>query len=858
MLSSSKGLATWEYLWTPSNCPHETTLEISYQAFVSLETRQLAAVQLSVSSNSSVEIGITDILDQRSANRTSTTRPQYFPGDQAILTSVVPVGLENVTAAYVYSTVSSDLPSLIHSPVFDNSSTSQRYTILLDPISKATATFYKFVGVASTDHFADARNVAIQTAKAALSRGWASLLAAHTSQVASLMNTDFLADFREPSTGTLSQDDTIQSLQITAISSAYYLYTSLLPYNLSNAAFANSTGNSLPVSGLISDSYGGKIFWDADLFMAPPVMGTHPRLARQFSTYRTNRAAMASSNTVRHGLAQGSMLYPWTSGRYGQCYNTTAPCVMYEYHLNADIALSFVMAANTSGDKDWFDSIAAPVIDGIATGLTEVMTYSPQNGTWGIEVMTDADEYYMFVSDGSFTDSAISVVVEIAGNLRRAAGRALGDNWMNITEHPAIPTSDEGIVLEFRDMWNDLVSKQADVILMDYPFDFRRNLTLEKRSLAMDYYSVRQDPNGPAMTYASYAISANSLADSGCAFWTFLVKSFEPYVRAPWYQFSEQQNDDPASNGGATPTDSAFFSGGINPAFPFLTGHGGLLQVMTAGFLGMRVTDTNLVMNPSLPPQLEHFKAPIQFYNGAVVDCRMNRTHTTIKRRDASGFDGLVADQYGSALMPITIGHTADDVDGYKVYLAVGDTVVIANRQYDDTLTQAGNTIQCRSASSTDAYIHGQFPLAATDGYAGTSWQPVTSETASLVVDMSSIDPVELDSIFLDFGMRPPTSIKVLLSNSSSFDSTTVVIAASAQINITRPWDPNSPVVRYVGNTTSIAVEKGVWTGQYAKLTVDGCWAGDGSGATVAQFALVKKNSSEIVRIDPLLQHEEL
>lgn len=93
----------------------------------------------------------------------------------------------------------------------------------------------------------------------------------------------------------------------------------------------------------------------------------------------------------------------------------------------------------------------------------------------------------MFVSDGAFTDSAISVALEIASNLRREFGKPLERNWINITENMQIPTSETGVVLEFRNMWNDLVSKQADVILMDYPFDYRRNFTTEKRRLAMDY-----------------------------------------------------------------------------------------------------------------------------------------------------------------------------------------------------------------------------------------------------------------------------------------------------------------------------------------------------------------------------------
>ncbi|EKG15220.1 Glycoside hydrolase family 65 central catalytic [Macrophomina phaseolina MS6] len=411
-----------------------------------------------------------------------------FPGSSSIMTSVHPTGLKNVTA-YVYSTVTGvGNDQAIESVAAHNDTTatiSQRYKLTLIPDHPSTV--HKYIGIASTDHFTNASGVARNASIIASKSGWDALLSAHSARVAALMAPPYVADFRSPD-GKLSSDPTIQALQITARASAYYLYTSLLPEGeIPEGARGAINTNSLAVGGLTSEAYGGKIFWDADLFMAPPIQASQPRLARQFSTYRVQRAKQASENTVRHGMSAGAMLYPWTSGRNGECYNITGPCVMYEYHLNADIALSLVMARNTSGDLDWFNEEATGVIDGVARGLAETLTWYPENGTWGIEVMTDADEYYMFVSDGAFTDSAISVALEIASNLRREFGKPLERNWINITENMQIPTSETGVVLEFRNMWNDLVSKQADVILMDYPFDYRRNFTTEKRRLAMDY-----------------------------------------------------------------------------------------------------------------------------------------------------------------------------------------------------------------------------------------------------------------------------------------------------------------------------------------------------------------------------------
>lgn len=568
-------------MWSPSACSGNVALRVSYEAFLSLDERQIGAVKLSVSSESSVEIILTDVLDGHSADRTSGVEPRFFPPRRAILTSLKPNGVDNVTA-YIYSTVRGDLPQfqkgLSSDP--DTKSISQSYSVTIDPeVNAGMATFVKYVGVMSTDHFPDAKALIIKAVDRAAATGWEALHSAHTAQVGALMHSDFLPDFRDPARGALPEDSDIRSLQITAISSVYYLYTSLLPHEESDAARSDRHENSLLVT---------------------------------------------------------------------------------------------------------------------------------------------------------------------------------------------------------------------------------------------------------------HAISADLLPESGCASWTFLLKSFLPFVRTPWYQLSEPQSDNP----------------GTESVFPFLTGHSDLLQAVTAGLLGLRTTGASLVLNPSLPPQLAHFRAPLQFYNGAVIECRVNRTHTTVTRRDAAAFEGVAEDRYGDGAMPITVGRGADDPEGYEMHLNVGETVVIANRQYGGEPAETGNILQCKPSSSTVAHVSGQFPIAATDGHRGTSWQPESDAAASLVVDLtqSADQPsVELDHILLDFATRPPKQIRVLLSNDSSFaeppEQQQPPLGEWVPVVVSSPWVADSPVVQHAGNTTIVDLPRGVWSGRYARLDVEGCWAEDGAGPTVAEFALIARGA---------------
>lgn len=195
-LSFLEGLATWTYVWTPPGCPDGTTLGIEYEAFVSLDSRQLAATRLSVSRMSSsdpdVEVGIVDVLDGRGAaaaagGRAANFQTRFFPGPRrGILASVSPAGRgggDDGTAAYIYSTVSDpDFPPSASSMSSDPEtlSVSQTYTVQLGPgVGRLTTTVVKYVGVASTDHFDNAPNVAMQTALRASKAGWDVLRSAH-------------------------------------------------------------------------------------------------------------------------------------------------------------------------------------------------------------------------------------------------------------------------------------------------------------------------------------------------------------------------------------------------------------------------------------------------------------------------------------------------------------------------------------------------------------------------------------------------------------------------------------------------------------------------------------------------------
>lgn len=389
-------------------------------------------------------------------------------------------------------------------------------------------------------------------------------------------------------------------------------------------------------------------------------------------------------------------------------------------------------------------------------------------------------------------------------------------------------------------MKNNVEVKQADVVLLTYPLDYGgSNYTVADKLLDLDYYSNRQSPNGPAMTYSIFAVDANALSPSGCAAYTYTLNGFLPYLREPWYQFSEQANDDVTTNGAT------------NPAFPFLTGHGGANQVVPFGFLGLRTDQEVLYIDPSLPPQIPNVKIRRIYYAGAGLAVSMNQTHTTLTRFDTTSVPAI-SDKYANTTLPFKVGTPGPAGNATSYTLAVGETIAIENRRYFDNLTYDKNLLQCLPVTSDSAYADGQFPVAATDGATATSWQPKTNASATIVVNTTRVAPQKVKGFYFNWAARPPVNVTVIFGNYSDIAAGTGQVGADSEkevevqvtVDVSKPYNATAEatssqeVVPYVGNDTTFYPTEDIWTGTYVRLEVGGCVEVDGEGATISEFVV--------------------
>ncbi|KZF21241.1 carbohydrate-binding module family 32 protein [Xylona heveae TC161] len=846
-LDIKRGLMTWSFTWTPSNA-NGLTLDLDYSMFLHKLYVNQAAVQLQVTASQNVNVTLVDVVDGTSALRTVFVDKAFQSNQPTIWTAVRPVGISNVTA-YVASTLNApngtvDLSSRVqitNKPYLGTNESSIAQGVNATLKANQTTIIEKFVGVASHDAYDDPQSTAINASISGRTAGFAQSLASHQAEWSFILNPNSVDSYAFPN-GSLPNDVNLVEKAILAVTDPFHLLQNTVGANAIAAAGNNTNldDNSISVAGLGSDDYGGMIFWDAETWMFPGLSVSHPEAAKQIPNYRVSKYPAALGNVKmafdssqnKTQFSQGAAVYPWTSGRFGNTTGT-GPAFDYEYHINGDIAQSLMDQWIATGDTSFFKSSLYPVFQSIALFYSELIKRNDTSGEWYLTNMTDPDEFANGVENGAYTMALIADTLTNANIMRSFFNEPINQTFADQAINIDLPTDpNANLILEYDGMNGSISVKQADVILIDYPLNYPNNYSLSD----LDYYAAKQSQNGPGMTYAIFSINANAFSPSGCSAYTYDVYASNPYVRAPWFQFSEQLVD-------------AFAVTGYHPAFPFLTGIGGANQVNVFGYLGLRLQFDKLQVDPSLPPQIPQLKYRTIYWQGWPISAFSNQTHTTLSRSGSSLTPLSTANQtFSNTSIPVQWGNGANIT---MLSLSVNGTITITNRQPGLIKTAPGNIAQCLPVSSADAYVPGQFPIGAVDGAASTKWQPVAANvSASITVELASQAYQPITQIQFDWGQAPPVTYSVIFHNDSVWSESALFVSSSAAINISNPYDPKTVALlqSVSSNTTNVTLSPPIWSGNYATLVIEGNQAStnpfNGTGATVAEFVLVGANGT--------------
>jgi len=728
------GVVTTDARW---DSPSGRITDLSYSVIADRALPHVGVVRLVFTPHWSGSAVVTDLIDGTDTNVVSGdnvsatvadatagaingTDEQLTVGDATSYDLAARQISENVTAlgtglvAGVASTLAAPpgtavLPTVV--PMAE--SVGQQATIPV--VANSTYTITKYVAIDSSNDVSDPVAAAQSEAASAGRAGWSSLLTAHQHAWASLWRTDIQVG--DP------------TLQMEVRASLFYLLES---------ARAGSQWSVSP-GGLSSPGYNGHVFWDAETWMYPALLATHPDIAASVNAYRYDRLGEARQFAALTGFAGAR--FPWESALTGNDQSAsgfpldgdgTDPLSYvprqiqsgdsvdtgeYEQHVTADIALAQWQYYLATGDKRWLATYGWPVLEGAAEFWASHATPDPAGG-YDIDHVMGPDEYHGDVDNSAYINVAAATTLRNATTAAGLIGATADPQWKLIADGliRTVPYDPKlGIHLEYDGYDEGVIVKQADTVMLQYPWQDAMPAGVAQNDL--DYYQAHTDPDGPSMTDAIHAIDEAALGTPGCADDYFLRRSVDPFVQPPFAQFAETR---------------------IGGPFDFVTAVGGFLQEFLYGFSGLRWAADSVVLAPTLPPQIPSVTLDNLSWQGRQFTVAIGPRTTTVSLTS------------GRALPVRT-------PDGMFVVTS-STPLTMATRRPD--LTPTADLARCTTVTASSA--DPSFPvLGAVDGDAATAWDALARQ-AWLETDLGSLHTI--DRVTVAWGASRATAYTISVS----------------------------------------------------------------------------------------------
>lgn len=357
-----------------------------------------------------------------------------------------------------------------------------------------------------------------------------------------------------------------KGVQLLARSALYQLYAQL----------REGVHHSLGPAGITGlRQWSGRAFWDADLWIAPPVLMLHPELGKAIIAFRhkTLPGAMRNARSERREGAR----YAWESILTGDeiCLGYTAQ----QIHNIGDVALTQWWYSLIAGDDEYTEK-AEEVIVECARYFASRAEYNQDQDRYEIKAVCCADERSGIVDNNTYSNYSAIKTLRLASDILKKNGRPIPEHWPTIAEKLYLPYYDEIGTYREHDSYTDQTIKQADTTLLIYPYDL--DMTEEEKVNAIRFYRGKYPKHKIMMSSAIDGVALCEINQPEEAWDCFL--DLLPHFRLPCLHVSEAPS---------------------NETISFATGLGGMLQLILNGFGGIRITEEGLTIKPALPQAVE-------------------------------------------------------------------------------------------------------------------------------------------------------------------------------------------------------------------------------------------------------------
>lgn len=344
-------------------------------------------------------------------------------------------------------------------------------------------------------------------------------------------------------------------------------------------------------------NWGNCVFWDTEFYMFPPLLLTHPELARNTLLYRHRMLPGARANAVASG-ARGAR-FGWQSHLNGSGH---AGPFENEIHVTADVAYCAWWYAQSTGDAAFLRDYGRELIVEAARFFASRTRWNEARARAEIPGVIPPDEhvwdhYAGLVNNSVMTNAYAAWTMEKGAAL--GEGLASGDEraaWRRLAGAMWLPRNEElGIYWEYEGYTGHPI-KQADVGHLFFPLRVAGDREEIRRNVA--YYADRERETGLYLLH-SPSVYAAALSRAGDAPGVRRFLDLSGRNAAGPFEVPRESN----YGGGVCTTASGSLLGlalygllGIEnggeqlEAHPCLTGETGKLAVSGLSFRGRRYT----------------------------------------------------------------------------------------------------------------------------------------------------------------------------------------------------------------------------------------------------------------------------
>ena len=282
--------------------------------------------------------------------------------------------------------------------------------------------------------------------------------------------------------------------------------------------------------------------------MWPGLNLLHPDMSDSLLQYRVNRIAGAEEKALSYSPPFGGAMFPWESALTGEeVCPTWAATGLREIHINGDIAFAVWQFWRATQDNSgaWLNSTAWPLLSGIATFWMSKLALDNPGAAPGSPLsllnVIPPDEYADHANNSAYTNAGAIYTLQYAAAVASLLGEppASYAPWLDAAARIIVPyDAANGYTPEYDGYKRGQQIKQADVILLGFPFDFPRVSDATRAAEhvphtkpgsahrpstsdphanpthSLDYYATVTDPGSVAMTWGMFSVGYIELGPS--------------------------------------------------------------------------------------------------------------------------------------------------------------------------------------------------------------------------------------------------------------------------------------------------------------------------------------------------------